>query len=160
MDAMDNLKPVQEVIDRWETGLIKELKEYASTYWAIERKMRQEWKASGKKGMDFFYSEQFINHRDRYGSYGHTAVHEGIDAAEAKIRKDGEKKLANVVKKCKSIGGLKDAQWLHVGGKYGEVEGWILGNDGRWLHIQTILAGGYNIQCLHLRFLCKIVKNH
>lgn len=98
MDAMDNLKPVQEVIDRWETGLIKKLKEYKSTYWSIENKMRRGWKASGKNGMDFFYSEQFINHRDRYGSYGHTAVHEGIDAAEAKIRKDGEKKLANVAK--------------------------------------------------------------
>lgn len=160
MTTTNNLKPVEEVIDRWATNLTEEIDKWRKTYYDIEDKMYKEWKESGKRGMDFYYSDRYIAHRDRFGSYGHTAVKLGIDEAEEKIRKDGAKKLANVVKKCETIGGIKDAQWLHVGGKYGEVEGWILGNDGRWLHIQTILAGGYNIQCLHLRFLCKVVNNH
>lgn len=160
MTTTNNLKPIEDTIDAWATNLLGAIIEWKATYRADEQKMFKAWKESGKRGMEFWYSDQCIAHRDRFGTYGHAALHEGICSAEEKIRKDGAKKLANVVKKCETIGGIKDAQWLHVGGKCGEVEGWIIGNDGRWLHIQTILAGGYNIQCLHLRFLCKIVKKH
>lgn len=160
MTTTNNLKPIEEVIDNWATNLTEELTKWRSAYYDVEKKLRKEWVDSGKEAGEYWYSKQFANHRDRFGSYGSTALKLGINAAKKKIRKDGEKKLANIVKKCEVIGGIKEVEWAHVGGKYGEVEGWILGNDGRWLHVQTILAGGYNIQCLHLRFLCKVVKNH
>lgn len=160
MTTANNLKPIEDTIDAWATNLLGAISEWKGTYYDIEQKMFKAWKESGKRGMDFWYSDQRAAHRDRFGAYGTAALHDGMHSVEGKIRKDGAKKLANVVKKCETIGGIKEVEWAHVGGKYGEVEGWILGNDGRWLHIQTILAGGYNIQCLHLRFLCKVVKNH
>ena len=43
-------------------------------------------------------------------------------------------------------------------GKGGNLNGTAIGKDGRKWKIETVLAGGYNIQCLHLRTLVHEIK--
>lgn len=51
----------------------------------------------------------------------------------------------------KVIGEVKDATYLEVG-MNGELNGVIIGENGK-ARIETIGAGGYNIQCYHYRVL-------
>lgn len=53
-------------------------------------------------------------------------------------------------------GKITDAEGLRIGGK-GEINGYIIGDKNK-VHVETITAGGYNIQCLHYRTLVNIVK--
>lgn len=48
-------------------------------------------------------------------------------------------------------GDIKDARNLTIGVN-GELNGYIIGSKGN-VRVQTIYAGGYNIQCLHYRVL-------
>ena len=55
----------------------------------------------------------------------------------------------------KAVGIILEAKALYVGVN-GELNGYIKGEDGT-CKIETIYAGGYNIQCLHYRVLVKKV---
>lgn len=52
---------------------------------------------------------------------------------------------------CAVVGEISDATHLHIGEK-GDINGIIIGNKGK-ASIETIGAGGYNIQCFHFRTL-------
>lgn len=54
----------------------------------------------------------------------------------------------------KVVGKIKDATMLTIGERYGEINGIIIGESGK-AEIETISAGGYNIQCYHYRVLIK-----
>ena len=79
--------------------------------------------------------------------------HELDDWLEKHVRKDAEtfcKKLMNrVEKKCGNIVNVDD---LHLNGT--ELNGIVIGDKGI-ANVYTILAGGYNVQCLHQRVLVK-----
>ncbi|MNM78954.1 hypothetical protein D3C81_908740 [compost metagenome] len=61
-----------------------------------------------------------------------------------------------VYRVTEETGKLTDASGLHIGSN-GEINGLVVGEKGSAV-IETILAGGYNIQCLHFRVLVKPVK--
>lgn len=69
-----------------------------------------------------------------------------------RVRK--EKALMDRVKKA--IGKVVDTEYLKIG-LTGELEGVIVGENGK-VSINTIFAGGYNIQRLHYRVLIKKMK--
>lgn len=74
------------------------------------------------------------------------------------LDKDILRKKQNLFARCEEkIGEPTSISLARVGAK-GEIEGYVSGEGGT-LHIQTITAGGYNIQRLHFRFLVKKVKN-
>ena len=56
----------------------------------------------------------------------------------------------------KIVGQITDAKGLRVGAK-GDLSGYIFGTRGK-AHVETIGAGGYNIQVYHFRTLIKEVK--
>ena len=53
------------------------------------------------------------------------------------------------------VGTITDASGLHMG--YAGVEGLIIGDKGK-ARLQSVEAGGYNIQCWHVRVLIHPVK--
>lgn len=98
--------------------------------------------------------------------YDHRREHEGqmdgyqrrlLAMTEEQIKTDVERdveysiiELMNRV--TEKVGKVTDASNLHY--KNGVINGFIVGEKGK-VRVETILAGGYNIQCLHIRTLLK-----
>jgi len=68
------------------------------------------------------------------------------------LEQDKKAKYDDIVNRANKIcGTIKDASGLSIGEK-GELNGLVIGDRGR-AYIETIGAGGYNIQCFHFRTL-------
>lgn len=73
------------------------------------------------------------------------------------LKKDAEAKYDDIIERANFIvGKITDASGLSVGAK-GELNGVVIGERGR-ARIETIGAGGYNIQCFHFRTLIHELK--
>lgn len=66
-------------------------------------------------------------------------------------RKSGAKLLDLIGRIMSTVGTITDATALRIGPE-GDINGYIEGTEGK-AKIQTIGAGGYNIQCFHFRTL-------
>ena len=68
-----------------------------------------------------------------------------------------ERKLLDLIGRIMStVGTITDAAALYIGPE-GDINGIIVGTEGK-AKIQTIGAGGYNIQCFHFRTLIHEIK--
>lgn len=68
------------------------------------------------------------------------------------LEQDKKVKYDDIINRANKIcGTITDATGLSVGEK-GELNGFVIGDRGR-AYIETIGAGGYNIQCFHFRTL-------
>lgn len=68
-----------------------------------------------------------------------------------------DSKRVDLYHRCSAVVGvITDATGLKSG-KNGSINGIVIGEDGK-AEVETILAGGYNIQCLHYRVLVKPLK--
>lgn len=73
------------------------------------------------------------------------------------LDKDVEAKYFNMVSRVtKIVGNITDASGLHIG-KDGNINGIIVGDLGK-ARLETIGAGGYNIQVYHFRLLVKPIR--
>lgn len=78
-------------------------------------------------------------------------------AIEKYVEKEVQKKRQNFIKKVEKIAGkIIDASNLKMGLK-AEIDGIVIGDKAK-VKVNTIFAGGYNIQCLHFRVLVKEIK--
>lgn len=76
---------------------------------------------------------------------------------EREIERDKNNKRQFLVSRVKEITGqITDAKGLRIGDN-GEINGIIIGIKGT-AKVETISAGGYNIQCWHFRVLVKEIK--
>lgn len=55
------------------------------------------------------------------------------------------------------VGTITDASNLTIGNQNGEINGFVIGHEGK-CSVETISAGGYNIQCFHYRVLVKPIR--
>lgn len=73
------------------------------------------------------------------------------------LDKDVKAKYKDLINRITAvIGTIKDATHLSIGPK-GDINGIIIGSEGK-ANIETIGAGGYNIQCFHFRTLIHKIK--
>ena len=73
------------------------------------------------------------------------------------LQKEADAKYDDIIERANAIcGKITDARGLWVGNK-GDLDGIVIGERGT-AKIQTIGAGGYNIQCYHFRTLIHEVK--
>ena len=74
------------------------------------------------------------------------------DDLKKDLDRSAKAKYDDIIERTNDIvGEITDASGLSVGAK-GELNGYITGTRGR-AKVQTIGAGGYNIQCFHFRTL-------
>ena len=97
--------------------------------------------------MMFYHDNQHIVNHDKPSAYEFLA---GIITNERK-----RKRAALIAKIEKKAGKIVDAKALSVGID-GNLNGVVIG-DMASVRINTIYAGGYNIQCFHFRVLVKII---
>lgn len=69
------------------------------------------------------------------------------------ISQEKERKYKDLVKRVEAVvGTITNAENLHIGNQNGELNGYVEGTNGK-CSVETISAGGYNIQCFHYRVL-------
>lgn len=74
------------------------------------------------------------------------------------LKAEKDRKYQDLVKRITSItGDIVDATGLYIGNKDGEINGIVVGEKAS-AKVQTISAGGYNIQCFHYRVLVHEIR--
>lgn len=81
-------------------------------------------------------------------------ISNGLDAV---VEKMADQKRKMLIQRTEAkIGQIIDAAGLNIG-YTGELEGFLIGETGK-ARLETITAGGYNIQCFHFRVLIHVLK--
>ena len=85
-------------------------------------------------------------------------MEEAMNKLEKDLTKEWNRKYDFIIERTNEIvGKITDASNLKVGAK-GDLNGYIIGTKGT-AKVQTIGAGGYNIQCFHFRTLINPLIN-
>ena len=89
---------------------------------------------------------------EQYRPYVEYKKAEAVAKLEKDLNDEYRRKYDFIIERtCAIVGTITDATNLKVG-LNGELNGFILGTDGK-AKVETIGAGGYNIQCYHFRTL-------
>lgn len=148
---MENLV-IREFVENWKTNAIKWAKESKIKY----RNYKSELSASRKiEKIDIY---KYFAILDRWCMENGITnqlrkfYDDGYDLDEVYAREAERKYNQFIAKIEKKVGEVEEANL--VIGIDGNINGFVQGDKGKAL-VETILAGGYNIQCLHYRILIK-----
>lgn len=147
----NNLKEIKDFINQWKVRAI----DYYNNALVEYKKEKQELKYFNVWNGD--YNKKMRELIEKYGKWvvGDLALRSPKDAEEQiikNIERDAIAKEQMLIKRVnKAVGTIVKSITLNVGVN-GELNGIIEGVNGK-CKIETIYAGGYNIQCLHYRVL-------
>lgn len=131
--------------------------EFYNTQWRVytsRREFRQDYDELYKKAEDIKARVDSLT----FEVYEFTGDHVNHDKLKAYLDKEADNLYLDMVERVtKVIGEINDAAGLSIGAK-GELNGVISGAKGK-ARIETIGAGGYNIQRYHFRTLVHPIKN-
>ena len=147
----NNLKEIKDFINQWKVRAI----DYYNNALVEYKKEKQELKYFNVWNGD--YNKKMRELIEKYGKWvvGDLALRSPKDAEEQiikNIERDAIAKEQMLIKRVnKAVGTIVKSITLNVGVN-GELNVIIEGVNGK-CKIETIYAGGYNIQCLHYRVL-------
>ena len=145
--------------------LLQQQKEYVNKFnnVAVRLSLPKEEQEKFKQEMDNFHRKKFYPFRDsnkllmsltqRYGSSSEKILPHLEKILDDEVNKKRQKLLLQIESKA---GEIVDASFLRLSGK-GELNGFVTGTKAT-VEVETIFAGGYNIQILHYRTLVKVIK--
>lgn len=146
----NNLKPIVQPLDNWKASLIEQVPALYKQY----KEKRESIRLNHE--LDLYHKiEAQANLKSAYGKivveYGYASVH---DPARFAAFLDKE---ADIIDRCNDkAGSIEEVEWTYIGPD-GRINGIISGPKGRF-SIKSIFAGGYNIQCPHVRVLIHKLK--
>lgn len=147
----NNLKPIDQLLDNWKANLTEQV---PALYKQYKEKRKAIWHAPELDGYNKFKAQA-----DLKSSYGKMVVEHGYDPVKFAtfLDKEASCKKVDIIDRCNDkAGGIDEVEWTYIGPD-GRINGIISGPKGRF-SIKSIFAGGYNIQCLHVRVLVHKLK--
>lgn len=170
-----NIKIIIDFIENWKAFcrdyyLVK-LPRYvkAKEEWYTKSSEHADWWNKGgwydpnKKEIEKVYREYTRNFREIWGGFEsyvivrHGAYEIDMEKLNRELDEEGNRKYDFIIGRTNEIvGTITDAKYLRIGDK-GDLNGYIIGTEGQ-AKVQTIGAGGYNIQCFHFRTLINKVN--
>lgn len=151
----NNLKPIDQLLDNWKANLMEQVPALYKRYKEEKKAIRLDHEID-----NYGKLKAYADLERAYGrmvvEYGYAAVHDPARFA-AFLDKEAACKKADIIDRCNAkAGGIDEVEWTYIGPD-GRVNGIISGPKGRF-SIRSIYAGGYNIQCLHVRVLVHKLK--
>ena len=165
-EAEERIKELRKEFDHYHWGT-PEYKEayriYTEAYAAHDRKLSGYYRdltPEEKKQPKYRYAYR-IKIRDGEWEYLRHYLQPTYEESIAKLQKDldeeANRKYDFIIQRTQEITGkITDATGLRIGAK-DDLNGYIIGERGT-AKVQTIGAGGYNIQCFHFRTLINELK--
>lgn len=145
-----------EAYERYKIAVVEYKKDYDSLYAiAYDYNKTEEERDKAKERKSELYEEfheawRFLMEYIDRGEFD-------AERFEKDIKREAEIKYDGIIERTNDIcGKIIDASNLRVGAK-GDIDGIVIGERGK-ARIQTIGAGGYNIQCYHFRVLVHAVR--
>ena len=168
-DASRNIEAIVEFLNKWADRMYKAYETAYNRYLAAKAEYynseayKAYWDApnyarTGDIKQAYVRARMEFNDTWKF-LYIYLAPNGDFDGAKLhkELEQDKKAKYDDLVERVNAIcGAIKDASGLRVGEK-GEINGLIIGERGN-ARVETIDAGGYNIQCYHFRTLVHEVK--
>lgn len=146
--SIPTVPAVEAFLEQWRTR--------ANTYYHEQVEAIHTWKASHNQKRGWYaelnkcFSQDCIVLSEYPEKEFETRLNKLLDS-EVKFKR------ADLFRRCSIVVGvIADASGLRIGDN-GSINGKVVGNKGT-AYVETIMAGGYNIQCLHYRVLVKPIK--
>lgn len=157
-----NIKAIIDFLENWKAKVIEyyheslpKFLEAREQYYKEERENSAMW---GKIPSREYFAKYHALKAKFHMAWGfmeeYVTGHESIDDEKLKkdLDKEADAKYDDIIERTNElIGKIEDASGLRIGAK-GDLNGYIIGERGI-VKVETISAGGYNIQCYHFRTL-------
>jgi hypothetical protein len=141
LESKNSNDPIDQFLALWKAEAVKHYTELRETYLQLRN-------SGDKEGLKQFNKDVTKNDKNIIVSMSDVSFLEKILDQEVVA-----KKKAFVAKVEEKAGKIQDLKGLRVAGD-GSINGFAIGSE-RTVEVETILAGGYNIQKLHYRVLVK-----
>lgn len=165
--AERKLRDAQQVVDNWQDKLNKQLKlertyemEMPEIFKQCQQELADEWTATDIKARERMRkNKQELSYEEFRKLYKWTQEDE-LNRTDAQLKeanmRTAEAFIIDLYNRVKAVtGSVTDWSHIHYGGK--ALNGIVKGENGT-ARVETIGAGGYNIQRYHLRVLVHEVK--
>lgn len=144
----NNLKPIDQLLDNRKANLTEQVP-------ALHKQCKEQKKAI-RHNPELDGYGRLKAQADLKGKYGgpvveqgHAAVHDPARFAAFPDKEAANKKADIIARREAKAGGMDEVEWTYIGPD-GRINGIISGPKGRF-SIKSVFAGGYDIQCLHVR---------
>lgn len=151
----NNLKPIDQPLDNRKASLAKQVPVLYKQYKEKRKAIRHDPELDGYR-----MPVAQANPKSAYGrmvvEHGYDSVYDPVKFA-AFLDKEAACKKADIIdRRNDKAGGIDEVEWTYIGPD-GRINGIISGPKGRF-SIKSVFAGGYDIQCLHVRVLVHKLK--
>ena len=168
-----NIAVIIEFLDAWKARVrqyyIDSLPKYIEAreeWYRIDReysdKWHYMWNEASKEEYKAFKDEHRRAEKNFYSAWNWLISYIeknqiNLEKLDKDLQKDADAKYDFIIERTNDIvGQITDASNLSIGAK-GDLNGYIIGTKGK-AKVQTIGAGGWNIQCYHFRTLINEMK--